>query len=324
MVEPQDIRLGIEQLGAQLREGGRIGAVAGAELALPAAVVLAGMGGSAVGGELWRGLVAGSCPVPVTRVRGFGVPTFVGPGTLVVCVSYSGETAETLSCASQALERGATVLAVGAGGTLGQLAAEWSMPFAQVPAGLYPRAALGYLFGATCEALASAGLSQPGLAEQAAQGCELADMTAAAELGRALAPTIPLVYGAGPLAIVAYRWKTQLNENAKMHAFSHAFPEVGHNEIEGWASAEEHPFAAVFLRDSHQFAGNASMLDAAQAIVEADGVPVSVVEARGDSVGARAFSLIAHGDWVSYYAALERDVDPGPIAKIRELKARMS
>jgi glucose/mannose-6-phosphate isomerase len=322
VVEPQDIRLGIEQLGEQLREGGRLGAEAGADVALPSAVVLAGMGGSALGGELWRGLVASSCPVPVTRVRGFGVPTFVGPGTLVVCTSYSGETAETLNCARQALERGAAVLAVGSGGTLGQLAAEWSMPFAQVPGGLYPRAALGYLFGATCEALAAAGLADPGIAEQAACGCDLADTAAAEELGSILAPTIPLIYGAGPLAIVAYRWKTQLNENAKMHAFSHAFPEVGHNEIEGWANAAEHRFAAVFLRDRNQLAANAAILDAAQAIVEADGVPVAEVEARGDTVAARAFSLIAQGDWVSYYAALERQVDPGPIVKIQELKAR--
>ena len=100
---------------------------------MPAAVVLAGMGGSAVGGELLRGIIAGECPVPVTRVRGFGVPSFVGPGTLVVCVSYSGDTAETLACARQAHDRGASVLAVGAGGTLGTLAGEWGAPFAQVP-----------------------------------------------------------------------------------------------------------------------------------------------------------------------------------------------
>jgi glucose/mannose-6-phosphate isomerase len=324
VVDSDNIRGAIEQLPDQLREGGRIGVAAGERLALPAAVVLAGMGGSAVGGELLRGIIAGACPVPVTRVRGFGLPTFVGPGTLVVCVSYSGDTAETLACAQQAHERGASILAVGAGGTLGALAGEWDVPFAQVPSGLYPRAALGYLFGATAEALGVAGLGPQGLAEQAALGAEQADEPAARALGATLATTIPLIYGAGPLAVVAYRWKTQLNENAKMHAFSHAFPEVGHNEIEGWAGAHGQNFAAVFLRDRHQLAANMTMLDAAQALIANDAAVTAVVESRGDSPAARAFSLVAQGDWVSYYAGLERGVDPGPIARIAELKARMA
>ncbi len=139
-----------------------------------------------------------------------------------------------------------------------------------------------------------------------------------------LATTIPLIYGAGPLAVVAYRWKTQLNENAKMHAFSHAFPEVGHNEIEGWAGARGGNFAAVFLRDSHQLAANTTMLDAAQALITTDAAVTAVVQGRGETPAARAFSLVAQGDWVSYYAGLERGVDPGPIARIAELKARMS
>ena len=126
-----------------------------------------------------------------------------------------------------------------------------------------------------------------------------------------LATTIPLIYGAGPLAVVAYRWKTQLNENAKMHAFSHAFPEVGHNEIEGWAGAHGRNFAAVFLRDEHQLAANATMLDAAQELIADDAVVTAVVEAAATLPTARAFSLVAQGDWVSYYAGLERGVDPG-------------
>ena len=324
MVDTDNIRGAIEQLPDQLREGGRIGIEAGEQLALPAAVVLAGMGGSALGGELFRGVIAGQCPVPVTRVRGFGVPSYAGPGTLVVCVSYSGDTAETLACARQAHAQGASVLAIGSGGTLGDLAAEWGEPFARVPSGLRPRAALGYLFGAISAALGVAGLASEGLAEEAAQGAELADVAAAEQMGRELASTIPLIYGAGPLAIVAYRWKTQFNENAKMHAFSHAFPEVGHNEIEGWAGAGAGRFAAVFLRDAHQLPANQAMLDAAQAMIAGDAAVTLSVQAQGDTSLARAFSLIAQGDWVSYFAGLERGVDPGPIERITELKSRMA
>jgi glucose/mannose-6-phosphate isomerase len=323
LVDPTDIRACIEALPDQLREGGQIGSALGDQVAMPTAVVLAGMGGSALGGELLRGVIAGACPVPMTRVRGFGVPSFVGPGTLVICVGYSGETAETLACARHAHGSGASVLAVGSGGTLGALASEWGVPFARVPGGLYPRAALGYLFGATAGALTATGLAPADLAEQAALGAAQSDIPAAERLGEELAHTIPLIYGAGPLAIVAYRWKTQLNENAKMHAFSHAFPEVAHNEIEGWAGAAGLPFSAVFLRDRNQIQANAAMMDAAQEMIAADASTVAVVEARGETPVGRAFSLVAQGDWVSYHAGLVRGVDPGPIARISELKARI-
>ena len=114
---------------------------------------------------------------------------------------------------------------------------------------MQPRAALGYLFGAMAGAFAACGLSSEGIAEECAEGVEACDRDAAAELGRQLAGSVPLVYGTGPLGAVAYRWKTQFNENAKMHAFSHAFPELGHNEIVGWEGADGRGFAIVALRD---------------------------------------------------------------------------
>ena len=239
----------IAGLPEQLREGAAIGAAAGARLRRPSAIVFAGMGGSAIAGELLRGLIADSCPVPITRVRSFGVPKWAGPGTLVVCVSYSGDTAETLACARQAQSQGAAILVVTAGGMLARHAEEFEQPLARVPAVITgkPRAALGLLFGAIASAFAEAGLAPPGLAEQAAAGAAATDAEEARELGLRLSETVPLVYGFGPLAIVAYRWKTQLNENAKMPAFSHAFPEFAHNEIVGWAGSgapvRRRPFA---------------------------------------------------------------------------------
>ena len=325
MVDPDPEGMGeaIAGLPEQLREGGRLGAGAGADVGMPSAVVFAGMGGSGIGGELLRGLIADTCPVPITRVRGFGIPTWAGPGTLVVCVSYSGSTAETLSCARQAHAQGATLLAVAGGGELVDLAAEWGVAQALVPGGLQPRAALGYLFGAIAAAFAEAGLAPSGLAEQAAAGAELADREAAAELGRRLAATVPLVYGAGPLAVVAYRWKTQLNENAKLPAFSHAFPELGHNEIVGWEGADLAPFAAVMLRDPNGRAENQRMMDATRDLIESDACLVAEVQALGATRTARAFSLVAYGDWVSYHAAIARGVDPTPVDRIAALKDRL-
>ena len=233
-IDPSGMADAIAGMADQLRQGERVGAAAGVDVALPGAVVVAAMGGSAMGGELLRALVAGECPVPITRVRGFRIPHWAGPGTLVMCVSYSGETDETLACARQAHRQGAGLLIVGSGGTLVSLAQEWGVAYAQVPAAVatgQPRAALGYLFGAMAGAFGACGLASEGIASAAAEGVEDVDVGAARSLGERLADTIPLIYGAGPIGAVAYRWKTQLNENAKMHAFSHALPELGHNEI---------------------------------------------------------------------------------------------
>jgi glucose/mannose-6-phosphate isomerase len=323
VVDPDGMHDTIAGLPEQLRQGGQLGAQAATAVARPTAVVFVGMGGSAIGGELLRGLIAGTCPVPITRVRGFGIPAFAGPGTLVVCVSYSGTTSETLACARQARRQGATLLAVASGGELAELAAEWGVPCAVVPGGLQPRAALGFLFGATASAFGAIGLAPPGLAEQAAAGAELADREAARALGERLAVTVPLIYGAGPLAVVAYRWKTQFNENAKQHAFSHAFPELGHNEIVGWDSGGMAPFAAVFLRDRHQLPDNQRGLDATRELIGADAGFVTDVQAQGETPAARAFSLVAFGDWTTYHAALARGVDPTPVERLLALKDRM-
>ncbi len=115
MVDDGGMRAAIEGWAEQLLEGDRIGGDAGGDLAMPTAVVIAGMGGSAMSGELLRALVIGDCAVPITRVRGFGVPSWAGPGTLVVCSSYSGDTAETLACADQAHGQGASLLCRGHG-----------------------------------------------------------------------------------------------------------------------------------------------------------------------------------------------------------------
>jgi glucose/mannose-6-phosphate isomerase len=314
----------IEGLAANLREGDRIGRAVGASMPMPEAVVITGMGGSAAGGELLRSLIAGLCPVPITRVRGFGIPRWAGDRTLVVCVSYSGNTAETLSCAERAHSQGAELLAVGAGGRLGELAVEWGAPFAQVPDGMQPRAALGYLFGATAGAFAACGLAPDGVAAEAAAGVEQVDRDAARTLGERVAPTVPLIYGSGPMAPVAYRWKTQLNENAKMHAFSHAFPELDHNEIVGWAGAPRELFSAVVLRDASEGPEMRRMIEATCDLIGGDAAFVEQVRGVGDSSSARAFSMVAHGDWVSYHAALARGVDPMPVERIGELKRRVA
>jgi glucose/mannose-6-phosphate isomerase len=260
--------------------------------------------------------------VPITRVRGFGIPSWAGPGTLVVCVSYSGNTVETLACATKAHEQGASLLTIGSGGSLGSLSEEWGSHVARVPGGLQPRAALGYLFGAMAGAFGAAGLARDDIAQHAADGVDAVDPDSLKELGERLAETVPLIYGAGPMAAVAYRWKTQFNENAKLHAFSHAFPELDHNEIVGWAGSKGR-FAAVMLRDEIEQPQTRRMIEVTASLIEPDAAFVEHVWSPGETVAGRAFSMVATGDWVSYHAAIARGVDPTPVERIGELKSRM-
>ena len=322
--DPSGMADAIAGMAEQLRQGERVGAAVGVDVALPGAVVIAAMGGSAMGGELLRALVAGECPVPITRVRGFRIPHWAGPGTLVMCVSYSGETEETLACARQAHRQGADILIVAAGGTLVSLAQEWGVAYAHVPGVVatgQPRAALWD----TCSARwpgrsAPAASPREGIASAAAEGVEAVDGGAARELGERLATTIPLIYGAGPIGAVAYRWKTQMNENAKMHAFSHALPELAHNEIVGWEGAAPGTFAAVLLSDPGQDEAVRRSIAATAELIAPDAALVEIVEGRGDTPAARAFSLVAQGDWASYGAALRRGIDPTPVLSIGALK----
>ncbi|HXD69756.1 MAG TPA: SIS domain-containing protein, partial [Gaiellales bacterium] len=215
----------------------------------------------------------------------------------------------------------------GSGGTLLERAREWSAAAAEVPDGVatgQPRAALGYLFGAMAGAFGACGLASEGIASAAAEGVELVDGGAARELGERLAPTVPLIYGAGPMGAVAYRWKTQLNENAKMHAFSHALPELAHNEIVGWEGTLPGRFAAVFLSDPGQPDAVRRSIEATAELIAGKAALIETVTARGETPAARAFSLVAHGDWASYGAAIRRGVDPTPVRNIDVLKGALT
>ena len=223
--------------GQQHGEAGR--------LPSPTGVVVAGMGGSAIGGDLVLAAQL-ALPVPAAVVRGYELPAWVGPSTLVVAVSYSGNTEETLACVEAALARGCTPLCVASGGRLAALAAERGLPLVTVPPGLQPRAAVGYLampLLAALERLELVPSAEKDVEEAAAvvremtallaptedEGCNLAK-----DLARRLHGHVPLVYGAGLSAPAARRWKTQLNENAKAMAFWAELPELDHNEIEAW------------------------------------------------------------------------------------------
>lgn len=300
-------------------------------------VVVSGMGGSAAGGDLLAALARDRTSVPVVVCREYALPAFVGPGSLVVIVSYSGLTEETLFSFRHALACKAAVAVVTSGGTLGALARDGGLPLVSLPAGLMPRAALGYLFFPLLRILDSVELSPVSAAECDEALALLSQMAAELGPGRpagdneakrlALALTrgkIPVVYGGELTAAAAYRWNSELEENAKLLAVHGALPEANHNEIVGWGGKEARRFHAIFLRDREELPRMARRFALTGHLIGRSAGGVTEAWSRGGGRLARLLSLTYLGDWVSYYLALLRGVDPWPVPVIDRLKRRLA
>lgn len=297
------------------------------------AVVLAGVGGSGVCGDFVGALAADRLPVPVIVHKGYGLPAYVGPTTLVVAVSCSGDTEETCSAAEEARRRGARLVLVTSGGTLGSLCAAEDVVGIRVGRAGQPRHSLGHL---AVPVLALLGLDDA-LDEAIAAQQEMTgrcgptvplERNPAKRLASRLADDdgLPAVYGtAGLAAVAAYRLKCQLNENAKMPVLAGALPEVTHNEIAGWTHAAPASGVLVTIRDHTGEDPRAGRR--LTALVDELGDRFSWTEELVAEPGAplaRLAGLILQADLVSVYAALARDRDPTPIAAVDRVKGARS
>ena len=309
--------------------------------ALPAAadihnIVVLGMGGSGISGDVLASVANGTLPVPVTVLKQYRIPAFVGPHTLVFAVSYSGGTEETLSMTRGALDAGARVIALASGGELAEMVGSRGGLHVACPPGYMPRAALGALVAPLFVALFRMGLlpnahallvgAQDQLARRRDQCAPTVAGAAnpARELARQIGRTIPLIYGGGALgAVAAMRWKADVNENAKAPAFWNTHPELDHNEICGFGQhgdVTRQIFTLIELRHSYEHERLAPRFAGTRAQIEECVSRVLEVRAEGDGRLAQLLDLMYLGDWVSCYLALENDVDPGPIPAIATLK----
>jgi glucose/mannose-6-phosphate isomerase len=279
-------------------------------------------------------------PVPVAVLSQIRTPAYVGPNTLAFAMSYSGDTEETLSMAQSAVEKGAQLVAVSCGGRLEALARESGGLHIPCPAGYLPRAAIGALVAPLCTVLYRIGLA-PGAAALLLRAQEqLAKRRAACrsqvagaanparEIARQIGRTIPLVYGGGALgAVAAYRWKCDVNENAKAPAFWNTYPELDHNEICAWGQhgdVTRQLITIIELRHGFEHERLRLRFDATREIIDECVHQVLAVEAQGEGRLAQLLDLMYVGDWVSCYLALQNDVDPGPIDAIFALKDKLA
>ena len=301
------------------------------------AVLLCGMGGSAMAGDVAAGIAA-AAGVPAIVHRSYGLPAWAASlRPLVVLVSYSGDTEETLEAAAAATAAGLPIALAASGGALAEQAGEADWPMIAVPGGLQPRAALGYQAGAVLRLLEAGGLvpaqsaSLRAAADVAAglmgDGAGLA-VTLAADIAAVLDERITIVYGShGPAGLAARRWKTQINENAKMPAFWGELPELDHNEIEGWsalAGVTRRRTGVVFLRDPGEHPRVARRADLTADLIGDETAVAGTVWAQGEDLLSRLFSLVAVGDLVSVEMAERTGVDPTPVERIQELKRRLA
>ncbi len=299
-------------------------------------LVVAGMGGSAIGGALARAILGDRASRPLECVRSYGLPSWITPDTTVLCASYSGNTEETLACYEAAGLLDTRRVVVTTGGKLAQEARQDGVPVIPIPSGLQPRAAVAYMTVAALEVAANCGagpqlhseldVAAAHVGELVSQwGPEGTEDSLGKSLARALHSTIPVIAGAGMTIPIAYRWKTQINENAKIPCFCHEIPELDHNELVGWEGSKDlGRFSGVFLADTDLHPRIQERIDLTQRLIKDDAAATFKVPTHGENPAERVFSLVLLGDLVSLYLAVLRGVDPSPVRVVDRLKGELA
>jgi len=296
-------------------------------------VIICGMGGSAMAGEVARRFAK----VPIIVNRSYRLPAFAEKHTLLVAISYSGNTAETLSSLKEGIDRGLQTLCIASSGKMEEIARDNDIPFLQVPAGYQPRAATGYLALPLLVVLSRLGLVEKvsqwedmfSALAKVKEGCTAnVDMgkNPAKKLAHALHGRIPIIYGtADNTDLVAMRFKTQINENAKQPAYWNAFSELNHNEI--LALVRSDLLASqyiVLLKNSYDHPENRIRMEIMTGLFDEHNVAYTDVTAEGETDLAQVFSQIYFADYASYYLALTNKLDPTPVELIEKFKQTLA
>ena len=299
-------------------------------------IVLCGLGGSAIGGDLLRSYLSAELRIPFIVNRMYTLPAFVGPGTLVIVSSYSGNTEETNAAHREALKRKARILCITSGGKTAKLAGRG--PVILVPGGFPPRAALGYSFFPLLISLAKAGFITDRSRAIRETLALLEDRTAmyadpdsvnnpALRLAEQLRGRIGVIYSAAErFDSVGTRWRGQIAENGKALAFGHVIPEMNHNELVGWKVLREpmREMQVFMLRDRDDHTRVRIRMEFTKKVLGEHTSRITEVWSEGSSLLARIFSLVSLGDWMSFYLAMLHGIDPTPVTVIDRLKQELA
>jgi glucose/mannose-6-phosphate isomerase len=330
--DKKDMLRTIEEMPKHLSEGRRTGRSAGLPKFAPKEIVVCGLGGSAIGGDLLQAWLSASCGVRCEICRSYSVPSYVGRDTLAIVASYSGNTEETLSMLEDARKKRAQIVTICSGGKLAARAESFSVPRAHVPTGLVPRASLGYMFGAMAGIVERSGIAQYGkqfeetsrVLVNVAKFCRPSTSTGdnpAKKLAHELFPLVPVVVGHGLASPVARRWANQLNECSKSIAFWAELPEMDHNLIIPLVrDPRGRLFCLVSLEHGPSSKAMRARVDATKTMA-GEHMSVYTVSAQGQSPLAKMFSLIMMGDFASAYLGILHKEDPSSSEPIEQLKS---
>ncbi len=322
-IDKENMLEAIKSLKNQINKGLELGT--GVKLKnKPQEIIIAGMGGSALPGEVLKSVFIDS-DLKITISKDYQIPKWANQNTLVFAISYSGNTEETVSAFENAIKNNCEIVVIASGGKLEELAKENDTKLIKVPTGLQPRAAIGYLFFILLKVLQENNLV-PDLTKEIAETKTALDLekhqVKAKEIAEKLIDKIPIIYTSENLAAVGYKWKISFNENAKAHAFCNVYPEMNHNEINAYVNIKG-DFHVLILTNNTDHPQNQKRMQITKALYEKQGVPVTEIPIQGNSLLEKIFAGIMLGDLVAYFLAIKYKTDPTPVKMVEDLKNQL-
>ena len=299
-------------------------------------ILILGMGGSAIGGDLVKVMAQNSCSIPIIINRSYSIPEWVDDKTLVMASSYSGNTEETLSAFKKCHEKKSPILILSTGGILSNYASELHLDKIVMPKGLQPRAALGFSFTLIALTLKYFNFISGDIIDEIKKTIDILEQLKfdipdssnfALQIAKEIYGTCPIIYGSEDMGwLVALRLKGQLAENAKILSFHNHFPEQNHNEIEGWTKNEHimKNFSVIWIKDEEDHDGIKLRMEISSELIKPVSSKHIYIYQSGENRIERLIKMIYCVDWISYYLALLNEVDPTPVNRIQELKSKVA
>ncbi len=295
-------------------------------------IIICGMGGSALPGDILKAVNSqlSISKIPIFVHRNYGLPKEVKKNSLVVCISYSGNTEETLSSFGEVRKKGLKISVIASGGGLIDSAKRNNVPYAEVPSGIQPRCALGYQFSALVALLSKMGVIKNinkdlFLLEEKLSPRKLEPI--GKKIAKELKNSIPLIYTTEKWSVLAKIWKIKFNENSKVPSFFNVIPEMNHNEMTGIGETKSRKLKnilkVIILIDKSDYSRNLKRINIMSEIFKKEGIKVILQEIKGNTFFEKFFSTMLIGDWASYYLAKSQGIDPTPVKLVEEFKKRM-
>ena len=290
-------------------------------------VIICGIGGSALPANILN--TVASPRIPIYIHRDYGLPKTANEDSLIICISYSGNTEETVSALEESITKNITAISIATGGKIAKMCEDHNIALVKIPEGIQPRSATGYLFSALSTVLANCNIIDDLSNDIFHTATELEKINSELEkegksLAKKLAKKIPIVYASNNLKAAARICKIKFNENSKIPAFHNYFPELNHNEMVGFTDKKNlSDFYVLIIKDREDHPRIIKRMDLLSSMLKKKGVKTSFVDTKEGNLMFRLFAVLLLIDWTSYYVAINNKIDPTPVVMVAEFKAMM-